>query len=137
MAPVQRDGVHHLRGCEMRGERVGQAHQGGKLRAEQAGPQNPHLDLRAVTRRRAQGQVQIARKQRAQFDHIVGEILRTTVNSNHWEDRDVEIIYCGTRLRKDGPFKASSAELDAYIEKLRHALKQKLDNGDTLNVDIW
>ena len=30
-----------------------------------------------------------------------------------------------------------SAELDAYIEKLRHALKQKLDNGDTLNVDIW
>ena len=31
----------------------------------------------------------------------------------------------------------NSAELDAYIEKLRHALKQKLDNGDTLNVDIW
>lgn len=31
----------------------------------------------------------------------------------------------------------NAAELDAYIEKLRHALKQKLDNGDTLNVDIW
>ena len=31
----------------------------------------------------------------------------------------------------------NSAELDAYIEKLRHALKQKLDHGDTLNVDIW
>ena len=31
----------------------------------------------------------------------------------------------------------NSAELDAYIEKLRHALKQKMDNGDTLNVDIW
>ena len=31
----------------------------------------------------------------------------------------------------------NSAELDAYIEKLRYALKQKLDNGDTLNVDIW
>lgn len=31
----------------------------------------------------------------------------------------------------------NSAELDAYIEKLRHALKQKLDNGDTLNVEIW
>lgn len=31
----------------------------------------------------------------------------------------------------------NSAELDAYIEKLRHALKQKLDDGDTLNVDIW
>ena len=31
----------------------------------------------------------------------------------------------------------NSAELDAYIEKLRHALEQKLDNGDTLNVDIW
>ena len=31
----------------------------------------------------------------------------------------------------------NSAELDAYIEKLRHALKQKLDNGDTLNMDIW
>ena len=31
----------------------------------------------------------------------------------------------------------NSAELDAYIEKLRYALKQKLDNGNTLNVDIW
>ena len=31
----------------------------------------------------------------------------------------------------------NAAELDAYIEKLRHALKQKLDHGDTLNVDIW
>ena len=31
----------------------------------------------------------------------------------------------------------NAAELDAYIEKLRHALKRKLDNGDTLNVDIW
>lgn len=31
----------------------------------------------------------------------------------------------------------NAAELDAYIEKLRHALKQKLDNGDTLNVEIW
>lgn len=31
----------------------------------------------------------------------------------------------------------NAAELDAYIEKLRHALKQKLDNGDILNVDIW
>ena len=31
----------------------------------------------------------------------------------------------------------NAAELDAYIEKLRHALKQKLDSGDTLNVDIW
>lgn len=31
----------------------------------------------------------------------------------------------------------NAAELDAYIEKLRHALKQKLDNGDTLNMDIW
>ncbi|MGE4445661.1 MAG: hypothetical protein AB7C92_03310 [Synergistaceae bacterium] len=50
---------------------------------------------------------------------IVGEILRMTVTFNHWEDRDVEIIYCGTRLRKDGPFKARSAELDGYIEDIK------------------
>ena len=50
---------------------------------------------------------------------IVGEILRTTVNSKYWEDRDVEIIYCGTDLRKEGPFKARPAELDAYIKKIK------------------
>ena len=38
----------------------------------------------------------------------------------------------------DGSWQIDNAtELDAYIEKLRHALKQKLDHGDTLNVDIW
>ena len=67
---------------------------------------------------------------------IVGEILRTTVNSNHWEDRDVEIIYCGTRLRKDGPFKASSAELDAYIEKIKKN-GIKVSDCDTDLLPIW
>ena len=38
----------------------------------------------------------------------------------------------------DGSWQIDNAtELDAYIEKLRYALKQKLDHGDTLNVDIW
>ena len=67
---------------------------------------------------------------------IVWEILRTTVNSNHWEDRDVEIIYCGTRLRKDGPFKASSAELDAYIEKIKKN-GIKVSDCDTDLLPIW
>lgn len=31
----------------------------------------------------------------------------------------------------------NTAELDDYVEKLRKALEQKLNNGDTLNVDIW
>ena len=50
---------------------------------------------------------------------IVGEILGMTVTYNRWEDRDVEIIYCGTRLSNDGPFKAKSAELDAYIKNIK------------------
>lgn len=67
---------------------------------------------------------------------IVGEILRMTVTYNCWEDRDVEIIYCGTRLRKDGPFKASSAELDAYIEKIKKN-GIKASNCDTDLLPIW
>ena len=59
-----------------------------------------------------------------------------TVTYNCWEDRDVEIIYCGTRLRKDGPFKARSAELDAYIEKIKKN-GIKVSDCDTDLLSIW
>ena len=50
---------------------------------------------------------------------IVAEILRMTVTYNRWEAREIEIIYCAADLRKEGPFKARSAELDAYIKKIK------------------
>ena len=67
---------------------------------------------------------------------IVAEILRMTVTYNRWEAREIEIIYCAADLRKEGPFKARSAELDAYIKKIKEN-GIKTSDCDTNLLPIW
>ena len=67
---------------------------------------------------------------------IVAEILRMTITYNRWEAREIEIIYCAADLRKEGPFKARSAELDAYIKKIKEN-GIKTSDCDTNLLPIW
>ena len=67
---------------------------------------------------------------------IVAEILRMTITYNRWEAREIEIIYCAADLRKEDPFKARSAELDAYIKKIKEN-GIKTSDCDTNLLPIW
>ena len=62
-------------GREMRGERKRQPKRGGKLRAEQAGAQDPQFGPGAKTWRGLKRQRRVAGEQRAQFDHVLREVL--------------------------------------------------------------
>ena len=57
----------------MRGEGVGQPERGGQLRAERAGAENPHVDVRAGTRRRDDPGLAVVREIALQFHHVLRE----------------------------------------------------------------
>ncbi len=56
----------------MASEGIGHAERGGELRAEQAGAQDPHLDLRAAAGHGDDAKVRLAGEMRAQFDDVAG-----------------------------------------------------------------
>src|SRR6185312_4252397 len=74
LSAVHRDRVHHLRGCEMRGKRVGEAEQRCELGAKQAGTQDPDWHLLARAGYGAHRSTPL--EMRDQFQYVVWERVR-------------------------------------------------------------
>ena len=76
IAAVDGDGFVQRGGREMRGECIGQAQRGGKLRPEQAGTQYPERHVRARAGRRLYAQARVVREIGLKLHHVAGELVR-------------------------------------------------------------